>query len=538
MEKHLSDVHTFAHPREVPAPERVRSQLASALDSMWRRLRLCRSQLGCEFRWFGRLLEENVFPAARKKRSADADLNLSVQGHGRVALIGTQEALPERFPQLCEFLTEIGIRSLELDTDLESNQVSDVLEVLWSTRRRLTGQSPRWWCQLLGRSAVFDALTSAAGLHISCAEARLMPQEGLLQVRNSYCPLTFSRAVTAYMQRNSAFRDHRAFFRAAPRYGVLAALLVFIPIVGALLLGNTPSLVLAIGFALALFVGLGMAVLFETIGAVEYDKEYQAKQLRERHEALRRAHERIQADLQRARRVQRMLVPAQDVQPFPDRLRVAHTFVPQMAVGGDYYDLEALPDGRLAILFADVSGHGMSSAFVTGIIKTIFELDQRAARPPQEFVSDVNRVLEQITPLDSFAAIVFASYDTADHTLTYTNAGHQPLPMIVRRSGAEIEHLDDAVGLVAGIQEETHYEQRQVSLQPGDKFILCTDGITESANPDGNRFGLSRLEEVLRSCPECPASDLPRQILEAVARHTRETPQEDDQTILVMEVLT
>ncbi len=179
----------------------------------------------------------------------------------------------------------------------------------------------------------------------------------------------------------------------------------------------------------------------------------------------------------------------------------------------------------------------MASAFITGIIKTTFELADRSAMRPCDFLAELNGILDRITPTDSFAAIVVAVYDAPARRLTYTNAGHQPLPLLVRANGGGVEPLEGAVGLVNGITPECVYEQCEVELAPGDRFVLCTDGIIESVNAAGELFGLQRLRALLEDSAGLPASELPAGILSAVAAHTGDTPQMDDQTVLVLEVL-
>ena len=106
-----------------------------------------------------------------------------------------------------------------------------------------------------------------------------------------------------------------------------------------------------------------------------------------------------------------MFLPDPARQPFPQQLSFAHVFRPEMAVGGDYYDLKALDDRRVALLLADVSGHGMSAAFITGLIKTTFEFGYSPDQTPPQFMARLNNVLERLTPTSSFAGVIFAVYD-------------------------------------------------------------------------------------------------------------------------------
>jgi serine phosphatase RsbU (regulator of sigma subunit) len=522
---------------QTTVPDRVRPQIASAADMFLSRLRLRLSPLGREMDWFCTTLEDNIFPAARGMLSFESEVAFTTDPSGRTLLIETGQEQMGPFSRLGAFLRGIGARELLLDTDLESNQVHDVLVTVWSVRRLLSGKGPGTLSRVLGRPKVWEAMLSEKGLHVSCTDVKFDPDEGRLTLRNSYCPLTFSRAVTWYAQKVSRLDDHRAFFHAAPRYALAAVVLFLLPTLLVMWLGWPLRIALYIDVVLAVFVGALVLILFETVGAVQYDKEYQARQLELRNEELMDALNRIQSDLRRARRVQRMFIPKEPEQPFPDDVHVFHTYVPEMAVGGDYYDLKRIGDRGLAVLFSDASGHGMASAFVTGIIKTTFELSDDGQLEPEHFVRRVNEVLEQFTPPDSFAAVLFALYDVEARTLCYVNAGHQPLPLLLRPGNPGIQELDGETGLVAGISRGFDYQAHCARLEPGDRLVFCTDGIIERMNERQEVFGIGRLRELLVQRSDLPAAALPDLILRAVAEHGGDVPQEDDQTVLVMEVL-
>src|SRR5208337_1156435 len=215
----------------------------------------------------------------------------------------------------------------------------------------------------------------------------------------------------------------------------------------------------------------------------------------------------------------RMFLPDPARQPFPRYLSFAHVFLPEMAVGGDYYDLKALDDRRVALLLADASGHGMSAAFITGLIKTTFEFGYSADQTPPQFMARVNNVLERLTPASSFAGVIFAIYDVESHELRYSNAGHFPAPVLVRGATGEVEWLDDWVDLLAGVNPDMKYQEDRLNLAPGDKLFLCTDGITDAVNPAAERFGLRRLYDCLRERVELPAPKLLEEVARAVSDH-------------------
>jgi len=521
---------------EPVVPPRVRSRTAHNVDMVVSKFLLGWTGLGVEFRRFSRRLEEEIFPAARRRSSQLKDTPYSPNQEDEETVLEFSTDLPGPYERVGNFLAKLGIRLVRLDADLESVQVLDVLQLLWACRRGLAGDRESAWGRMLRRDAPRDALLSDRGGHVSCSNVRLVPDQGLLRVKNSYCTLTFSRAATVYMKKYSHFPDHRAFFHAAPRYGLLVTLVAFLPVVLGLWVWTSPTVVVFMEAGVAVLLGACTMIILETIGAVQYDKEHQAKELARRHKALMKAHNQIEADLDRAGHIQRKLVPNNETQPFPDHVRLAHSFAPQMAVGGDYYDFRAVSDNLLALLFVDVSGHGMSGAFVTGIIKTACDMGLLEECPPGEFLKTLNQVLERMTPLENFAAVVFGLYDVSTHELVFANAGHHPLPFVVRSDGT-VEEAQDSSGTVLGFDPSASFEQSSVKLSAGDRFILCTDGITECANEAGERFGLERLRQVLADNMNMDVEELPDKVLEAVNAHCGKASQDDDRTILSMEVI-
>jgi len=327
-----------------------------------------------------------------------------------------------------------------------------------------------------------------------------------------------------------------AFSRAPLFCGLGVGLVALLSAILVLLVGRRPALSLAGAVALAGLAGAATTMALRAIGAAQRESAERDRVSREEYRELAAVHGQVQSNLEEAGRVQRGLMPGRSQQPFPRDVLLAHAFVPVLTVGGDYYDFKRTGPGTLAMLFVDVSGHGVGSALLTAIVKTVFEVLDESNLSPARFVSEVNQILVRITPPDSFVALVFAVYGVESRLLTYVNAGHQPLPMIVRRDGRKVEALGDG-GLVAGFDINCVYLEDRVRLSPGDRFVLCTDGITESANEDGEMLGRERLVTLLADTLDAPAEDIPDRILEAVGQHSGTAPQSDDRTILVMEVL-
>jgi serine phosphatase RsbU (regulator of sigma subunit) len=289
--------------------------------------------------------------------------------------------------------------------------------------------------------------------------------------------------------------------------------------------------------AVCLVASIGTWYIARDLSAREREEDHRAAEAERRHAEMAREHHLFAGDIETARGIQRMFLPDPGKRPFPQQLSFAHIFLPEMAVGGDYYDLKQLDDHRVALLMADASGHGMSAAFITGLIKTTFEFGWSPEQSPCEFMARLNNVLERLTPPSSFAAVVFAIYDATSRELRYSNAGHNPAPILVRGSTGEVEWLDDWVDLLAGVNPDMKYQEDRLPLSPGDKFVLCTDGITDIPNAEGERFGFHRLYDCLRENAELSAAKLLEAVVAAVTAHANGLPRTDDQTLLIMEVV-
>jgi serine phosphatase RsbU (regulator of sigma subunit) len=241
----------------------------------------------------------------------------------------------------------------------------------------------------------------------------------------------------------------------------------------------------------------------------------------------------VQADL--ARQVQRDLLP--DARAWPAGLDAGAECVPAWQVGGDFYDIIRLPDGRVAFVLGDVSGHGISAALLMGLIHGAM------SSPPWEASDeDVARAAERLNGLlvakssgERFASLFWCSYDPASCLLRYINAGHLP-PLWLRTrpaAPAAMERLADG-GPVLGVLSAATYRTVSIEVRPGDLLVLFSDGIVEAPNNRGEPFGEQRLIAVVEAQQHRPAREICDAILAAVRTFTANAGVQDDQTLLVV----
>lgn len=258
-----------------------------------------------------------------------------------------------------------------------------------------------------------------------------------------------------------------------------------------------------------------------------------AQMLAQQLEATCRA---LDAELQAAANVQRWLLPPS--MPKIANVSIAASYRTARHSGGDYYDVGQLPDGRTGVLIADVSGKGAAAAVLMAVLRTIVHVTGKwQVNGPAAALDHANDHLCALGLPDrgAFITAFCGALDPATGAFTYSSAGHDP-PRLVRIRDRIITPLDGARTVPLGILDEPrrHLEETVV-LMPGDLALFYTDGITEAASPEGEFFGIARLEEVLRTLPE-PVT--PALAVEAIARVVGEFAGagllSDDQTLLAL----
>jgi serine phosphatase RsbU (regulator of sigma subunit)/pSer/pThr/pTyr-binding forkhead associated (FHA) protein len=243
-----------------------------------------------------------------------------------------------------------------------------------------------------------------------------------------------------------------------------------------------------------------------------------------------RAKHRLEEELTLARTIQRSLLPAS--LPGDGWLRACGSSVPSLQVGGDYYDVTQVTPQCWAAVVADVSGKGVASSLLASLLQgaliTATDVPQALARR----VGRLNQFLIDRTGGEKYATLFYALVH-AGGAMNYVNAAHCP-PMVVRGGGA-VETLE-ATGMPVGLMGDAEFEVRTVSLEPGDKVVVYSDGVTEAQNSASEFFGRKRLKEVVVSNAGESCKTIHDAIHDAVAAYTEGAAQSDDITVLVLEI--
>jgi serine phosphatase RsbU (regulator of sigma subunit) len=476
-------------------------------------------------------VESDAVVLAREAHQSAILIELNPDGAGGLMRIGAKkypDSLDD-YQLLWDFLRSLGIRRVELDSRLERNQVVDIMVLLHSYRRRLAkrydGRIPR---------GVVGHLLAEHGLHTACTSVSVRGET--LAISYTYCTLAFSRLMRWFEQKHRNFHDHRALFHAAPRYAALVGAIAIVPgIIYSYADGSWHQFTISAPVAL-LLAGL-VYVFFMVAGSVEYDNEEKDYQLTRAYREVKTYAEQIKADLLRAQVIQRKFLPDLTNGQLSERINWAVSFDPVEEVGGDYYDAEALDEDKLAILFSDVSGHGMAAAFVTGILKTTFAswIDSKMTLP--EFVSVLNSTLCRLIPAGNFAAVFVAVYDCSTGELSYVNGGHHPQPW--RIPAAEQDAISAITGggtLLMGIDQDIDIKPARLALSTGDIVLFVSDGIVESRNVEAELYGTDRLEDFLEAKRGRQVQELVEAIVSESQTFSKDTRQGDDRTILALQI--
>ncbi len=259
---------------------------------------------------------------------------------------------------------------------------------------------------------------------------------------------------------------------------------------------------------------------------------------------LRQAEEkkRLEEELRIARAIQMSLLPRGQLSV--PGLSITALCVPAREVGGDYYDLLPLDDGRLGVLIADVAGKGTSAALYMAELKGLILSLSRIHTSPRRLLIEANRIIANNLDSRSFITMTYAIIDLRAGTMTYARAGHTPL---MRRTtdGGGVPSVQVLVpdGLVVGLQMddggalfERLLEEDTVPLRQGDLFMFFTDGITEAMNAASDCFGDARLGEILTEHGDLPSEELRERILREIAAFVAGAPQHDDMTMILVKV--
>ena len=245
----------------------------------------------------------------------------------------------------------------------------------------------------------------------------------------------------------------------------------------------------------------------------------------------RRRLKEVEHDLEIARSIQQSLLPR--VRPQIGGFEIAGWNRPADDTGGDYFDWTHLPDGRLVVTLADVTGHGIGPALLASVCRAYARASFNTQDDLVTTVQNVNRSLkEDLTP-GRFATFVAAVCKESSEQVEILSAGHAPL-FIYSSASQTIQKLP-AQAVPLGICPDLNSPVPLIThLQPNDIILLITDGFFEWENDSGEQFGFERLEEVVRNASRFSPEEIIAKLYQAVAAFAKGSKQQDDLTAVVI----
>lgn len=242
--------------------------------------------------------------------------------------------------------------------------------------------------------------------------------------------------------------------------------------------------------------------------------------------------EKLEAELNVARRIQRNILPHQP--PGLAGYDIGMLIEPASSVAGDFFDFIQLQDDQVALIIGDVSDHGVPAAIFMALTFSLLRGELARTGSPREALRNVNCHLLDMNEADMFVTLLCGILDASRGEFRYARAGHLP-PLVLDAAGHVLE-LPRATGTTLGLFDELTLDEQSIQLPPGGMMALFTDGVTEAANPQGELFGLDRLSAVLYAQEGRSAQQACQAVLEAVSRHTGEPTPQDDITLVVLRV--
>lgn len=239
---------------------------------------------------------------------------------------------------------------------------------------------------------------------------------------------------------------------------------------------------------------------------------------------LKRRQESLRIELERARELRAMLAPAPVARA--GAYRHASRTIAGLFVSADLFDAIAHPDGSATVLFGDASGHGVGAAMLAALVQSHLISALAAGAGLDEAVTQTNRFIAMRPTGGRFVSLVAARLG-ADGSVEMIDAGHGHW-MIARRD-AEAEHAGRAGALPLGVDADAVFTSGRAALCSGDRLVCYTDGIPDQVGPDGDAFGLERLDAALRSSRGCE-TDVSR-VFDALLRHAGTRALDDDATV-------
>ncbi len=244
---------------------------------------------------------------------------------------------------------------------------------------------------------------------------------------------------------------------------------------------------------------------------------------------------RLKQELNLAMEVQQSLLPQKP--PEIEGFDIAGKSIYCDETGGDYYDFlefSSWGEGRLGVAVGDVAGHGIAPALLMTTVRALLRSRAGHQGSLQQMITDVNRLLCIDTEeTGNFMTLFFMLLDSGNREVRWVRAGHEPA--IVYDPSRDLFDELHGNGIALGVDETWSFEEHTHEVWTDAQIVLIgTDGIWETENPQGERFGKQRLRKIIRQCRNDSSQEIVQAITDALGNHRQTAPQQDDITLVVV----
>ena len=242
--------------------------------------------------------------------------------------------------------------------------------------------------------------------------------------------------------------------------------------------------------------------------------------------------ERLEKELDVAREIQRRILPSKN--PDFENLKISSVFIPAFEVGGDYYDFFEIDGTKLGFIIADVSGKGISAAFIMAEVKGIFESLSKTIERPKDILIKANEILQRTLDRKNFVSAAYGLIDLKKETVSISRAGHCPILLVRNNIVENLRPNGIGLGLNFGSQFVDSLEEIELKLRGNDIIVLYTDGITEAKNKELEDFGSIQFEQILINNSNKNADEISNKVIQEVTLFSQSKPQHDDITLVIL----
>ena len=241
----------------------------------------------------------------------------------------------------------------------------------------------------------------------------------------------------------------------------------------------------------------------------------------------------LEQDVNLASQIQRILLP--ESPPRIQGYRIAGENIAAQRLSGDYYDFLSLPEGRLGIVIADVSGKGVAASLIMTMCRAVLRSLAATQKSPAQVLRLLNQQLYDDIQEDMFVTIIYAILDPTNHVITLARAGHE-IPLLWKNGHVEpLKSPGMAIGIDSGELFDANIQEIAISLEAGDLLLLYTDGVTEAQNTQQQEFGRENLKNALCTSAESGAQKTVENIILHINRFKGDAAAYDDITLIAIQ---